>query len=133
MQLKSNRYPFFYPFFVAKQKEPVKNGNTNRVQLVLSMLKVVGFVYASETSIFRLAEGLHPISQTNTVRIQLPKLLVCYCTHLPSQHTNKIRTQSPCSYYLFLAGVVGFEPTKWKSQSLLPYRLATPQYYSITY
>ena len=28
----------------------------------------------------------------------------------------------------FLAGVAGFEPARCKSQSLVPYRLATPQY-----
>ena len=30
----------------------------------------------------------------------------------------------------FLAGVAGFEPARCKSQSLVPYRLATPQYRS---
>ncbi len=29
---------------------------------------------------------------------------------------------------LNLVGVVGFEPTEWRSQSPLPYHLATPQY-----
>ena len=29
---------------------------------------------------------------------------------------------------LLLVGVVGFEPTEWRSQSPLPYHLATPQY-----
>ena len=28
-----------------------------------------------------------------------------------------------------LVGVEGFEPSEWQSQSLLPYRLATPQYF----
>lgn len=28
---------------------------------------------------------------------------------------------------LSLVGVVGFEPTEWRSQSPLPYHLATPQ------
>ena len=32
----------------------------------------------------------------------------------------------------FLAGVEGFEPSKWRSQSPMPYHLATPQYYSVT-
>lgn len=27
-----------------------------------------------------------------------------------------------------LAGVEGFEPSKWRSQSPMPYHLATPQY-----
>ena len=85
--------------------ESLKNINTSRVQHFSTRLKVVGFVYASETSIFRLAEGLHSISQTNTVRIQLRKLLVCYCTHLPSQHTNKIRTRN-----VFVLFVLGWHP-----------------------
>ena len=33
---------------------------------------------------------------------------------------------------LFLAGVQGFEPRKCQSQSLMPYRLATPQYFQQT-
>lgn len=28
----------------------------------------------------------------------------------------------------YLAGVEGFEPSKWRSQSPMPYHLATPQY-----
>ena len=31
------------------------------------------------------------------------------------------------SYRVRMAGVGGFEPPQWQSQSLLPYRLATPQ------
>lgn len=32
----------------------------------------------------------------------------------------------------YLAGVEGFEPSKWRSQSPMPYHLATPQY-SLSY
>ena len=43
-----------------------------------------------------------------------------------SQTKNK--REERCSSLLFLAGVQGFEPRKCQSQSLMPYRLATPQY-----
>lgn len=33
---------------------------------------------------------------------------------------------------LSLVGVVGFEPTEWRSQSPLPYHLATPQNMNIS-
>lgn len=39
---------------------------------------------------------------------------------------------SQCDIF-FLAGVVGFEPTKCRSQSPMPYHLATPQYMNILY
>ena len=44
----------------------------------------------------------------------------------PAAWIKKYREQS--SRY-FLAGVQGFEPRKCQSQSLMPYRLATPQYF----
>ena len=37
------------------------------------------------------------------------------------------KTNSQVNWSFFLAGVQGFEPRKWRSQSPLPYRLATPQ------
>lgn len=35
--------------------------------------------------------------------------------------------------FVHLAGVEGFEPSKWRSQSPMPYHLATPQYYFVLY
>ncbi len=39
----------------------------------------------------------------------------------------KKRLPLKSSLEYFMAGIVGFEPTKWQVQSLLPYRLAISQ------
>ena len=42
-------------------------------------------------------------------------------------HSNIKNVASDSSFATSLAGVVGFEPTECRSQSPMPYRLATPQ------
>ena len=55
----------------------------------------------------------------------------CHSLPLPfeSLHCNPAKRRgSTMCYLFFLAGAQGFEPRKCQSQSLMPYRLAMPQY-----
>ena len=54
------------------------------------------------------------------------------CTDLLVPIPQAKREGSTMCYLLFLAGAQGFEPRKCQSQSLMPYRLAMPQYFQQT-
>lgn len=53
----------------------------------------------------------------------------CYCIIFDrKKRTEVFSVPDP-----HMAGVIGFEPMKWQIQSLLPYRLAIPQYAHLFY
>ena len=88
---------------------------------------VVGFVYMSDSEYISFG-GVLALRKPNEYRSNMIAYAISvHSTRLPPQPKQKERFRSS----FLLAGVVGFEPTKWKSQSLLPYRLATPQYFDV--
>ena len=57
-----------------------------------------------------------------------------FFTAFESQSIPVFKTKNhPIGWLFILAGVQGFEPRKCQSQSLMPYRLATPQYFRLCY
>ena len=70
----------------------------------------------------RLASGRRSAAGMRTNRLQKQAKLVYESTDL-CQHKGH-----PRGVPFVLAGIVGLEPTKWRSQSPLPYRLAISQY-----
>ena len=55
-------------------------------------------------------------------------VILTYTEQKAGAFPPKIKIQFPEKETVFLVGAAGFGPTRCRSQSPVPYRLATPQY-----